>query len=325
MNDDFEQLCAAAYSPKILNIILFPTEQCNFRCKYCYEDFRIGRMESDVVGGIKKLLLNRISELSHLNISWFGGEPLLAQDIVFEILEYAKEIIGNRSIHFTSDMTTNGYLLSSDIFKRLIMAGVNNYQISLDGISETHDTLRTLHNGGGTFKQIWTNLIKMKTCHYEFSVILRIHISHLTIPVLSDLLSMVKAEFGGDHRFKIFLKEIHDWGGLNSGNIDTINEVQATIIKDQIIDNHKNVSNLQKHHICYASKANSYVIRANGRINKCTVALNQSTNDIGELLSNGQMKLDSEKAKKWLIGFERKDISILGCPQKEINSKYIVK
>lgn len=37
-------------------LILFPTEQCNFRCTYCYEDFKLGRMSNGTVNGIKALI-----------------------------------------------------------------------------------------------------------------------------------------------------------------------------------------------------------------------------------------------------------------------------
>ena len=62
-----------AFNPSHLNLILFPTEQCNFRCTYCYEDFEIGRMSSGVVRGVKALLDARIDSLTSLLVSWFGG------------------------------------------------------------------------------------------------------------------------------------------------------------------------------------------------------------------------------------------------------------
>ena len=61
-----------------LRLILMPTEACNFRCTYCYEDFRYKRMDDSVVTGVKRFLDLRASHLSQLEISWFGGEPLLA-------------------------------------------------------------------------------------------------------------------------------------------------------------------------------------------------------------------------------------------------------
>ena len=40
---------ASCLSNRRLELIVMPTEQCNFRCIYCYEDFRMGRMNSDTV------------------------------------------------------------------------------------------------------------------------------------------------------------------------------------------------------------------------------------------------------------------------------------
>jgi len=44
-----------------------------------------------------------------------------------------------------------------------------------------------------------------------------------------------------------------------------------------------------ENYICYASKANSLVIRADGRIAKCTVALNDERNHIGDLKPDGSL------------------------------------
>src|SRR2546426_838955 len=71
-----------------LHLILFPTEQCNFRCTYCYEDFAIGRMTAATVASIKRLIDRRLRGLRSLVVSWFGGEPLLARAVVEEISQH---------------------------------------------------------------------------------------------------------------------------------------------------------------------------------------------------------------------------------------------
>src|SRR5688572_26182612 len=72
-------------SDEVLHLILLPTEKCNFRCTYCYEDFSVGRMPSDVVSGIERMIERRAPGLRLLGIDWFGGEPLLARDIVEQV------------------------------------------------------------------------------------------------------------------------------------------------------------------------------------------------------------------------------------------------
>jgi molybdenum cofactor biosynthesis enzyme MoaA len=37
---------ASTLSNRIQQLILLPTERCNFRCTYCYEDFVLGRMST---------------------------------------------------------------------------------------------------------------------------------------------------------------------------------------------------------------------------------------------------------------------------------------
>lgn len=45
-----------SFNNKQLSLILLITEQCNFRCAYCYEDFKIGKMPPDVIEGIKNVI-----------------------------------------------------------------------------------------------------------------------------------------------------------------------------------------------------------------------------------------------------------------------------
>ncbi|HEY0232414.1 MAG TPA: radical SAM protein, partial [Dokdonella sp.] len=71
---------------------VLPTEKCNFRCTYCYEDFKIGRMQAPVVRGLKRLISNRAPSLRRLSLSWFGGEPLLAKPVVLEVGTHAYKV-----------------------------------------------------------------------------------------------------------------------------------------------------------------------------------------------------------------------------------------
>ena len=65
-----------------LELTLFVTERCNFRCTYCYEDFSKGRMRPDVVAAVQTLIRTRASDgLKELHLSFFGGEPLLAKQV----------------------------------------------------------------------------------------------------------------------------------------------------------------------------------------------------------------------------------------------------
>ena len=92
IEQSFERDCAAAWAEDHLHLIVMPTEKCNFRCVYCYEDFSIGRMKRAVIDGVKALIRRRVASLSSLEIQWFGGEPTLAHDIVCEVMTDAQEV-----------------------------------------------------------------------------------------------------------------------------------------------------------------------------------------------------------------------------------------
>src|SRR5437868_1889428 len=117
-------------SNRFLELILLPTEQCNFRCIYCYEDFSVGKMKKNVVEAIKKLILKRLDSLDIIKISWFGGEPLVAKDVVYEISEFILEQCARYpALRYVSGMTTNAFLLKENILRKLVSLGITNYQI----------------------------------------------------------------------------------------------------------------------------------------------------------------------------------------------------
>lgn len=57
---------------------------CNFDCPYCFEDHFAGKMseevQDDVVALAERML--EASGTKDLHVTWFGGEPLLAPDII---------------------------------------------------------------------------------------------------------------------------------------------------------------------------------------------------------------------------------------------------
>lgn len=309
----------------IFELILLPTEMCNFRCTYCYEDFKIGKMPNSVVTGVKNLLKQRIDELDRLNIEWFGGEPLANLKTVLDITHYAKTLSQSSACQFSSGMTTNGYLLKPETFQKLLTAGVTFYQISLDGPEKVHNKTRLRTDGAGTFSRIWKNLELMTSVKDDFSIILRVHITPENADFIPELIEKINHTFSGDNRFNIFLKAISDLGGPNSGKISTLREKNH----HDIMHNLSKLINIKQKnlpgkddapYVCYASKTNSLVVRANGRIAKCTVAFSDDRNDIGYINEDGTLTLNQKKLQPWVRGLISQNAKDLYCPLKEMPS-----
>jgi len=304
----------------MLELIIFPTEQCNFRCTYCYEDFSIGKMQREIIENIKSLISSRAEELKHLKISWFGGEPLSAKSVVYEISDYAQLESQKSGYQFHSSMTTNAYQLDCQTARRLINLGVSYFQVSLDGNQAAHDSTRRRLNGSGSFDKIWQNLIALKASDLNFSVTLRLHITPENYLSMPELINDIKSCFGGDSRFNVFFKLIADLGGGNSGSFDTLTFAKGQSVINELKKklNHEleviSLGHTMEPYVCYAAHPNSFVIRADGRIGKCTVALDNPVNSIGNLSAGGEMKLENDKLQYWLRGLYSGSTSQLQCP-----------
>lgn len=318
MNNASLEKFASLVSDKYQELIILPTEKCNFRCTYCYEDFLIGRMKKETKEAIKKLIDKRVPDLEYLYISWFGGEPLLAKDIVLDISRYANSYSQiHSSYRFDSGITTNGYLLDDKTLNELLSVNVRNFQITLDGPAEIHDKSRVKASGGKTFDKIWENLLNMKNSDLNFTVLLRIHYDTKTIYSMETLLLDLKREFISDKRFKIHPHEIERLGGPNDHLIqiltDDENKKATEFINFTLYENNY-VEPYEEPYICYASKPNSLLIRADGKIGKCTVALNDDRNNIGNINEDGTLTLNQNKIKPWIRGIYEMDHEILKCP-----------
>ena len=148
-----------------LHLILLPTEACNLRCVYCYEEFQYKRMEPHVIRGVKAWIERRAASLDRLSIGWFGGEPLLALDVIEDISQTIRCQVGQHpSCSYFADITTNAYLMTPSVFERLLDWGVTRFQISFDGPRDWHDRKRVRPGGGRTFDRIWGNLLDTRPC-----------------------------------------------------------------------------------------------------------------------------------------------------------------
>lgn len=350
---------AASVTPKFQELILLPTERCNLRCTYCYEDFKIGRMSAQTQRAIELLLERRTQGLQALRFSWFGGEPLMAKDIVIRLSRYAKKLCDERGVEFKGGLTTNAYHLDPQTFKELLAQNQDFYQITLDGWGAEHDEVRKFASGRGTFSRIWSNLLEMKKLDEQFEILLRIHVRRTNIKGLPVLISEAAKAFGDDPRFRLDFEHVRDLGGAGGATvIDGVSYEELGPIEQLLRDQYYRESEsfhgakvlpikvdrmvaeqkfsdaktsgesagsqrlsdiaVDGPYICYASRPNSLLIRADGRIGKCTVALNDSRNDIGSLNNDGTLTINNDKLRSWVRGFESLDEETLGCPLAQL-------
>lgn len=321
---DSETQLWRAVSNRQLQLIILPTEACNFRCVYCYESFSLGKMPREIVLAVKRHLTRRFQELQSLQLSWFGGEPLLAIDVIEEICAHVAELrVSHPQCGFSSDVTTNASLLTPSVFEHLCELGVNTYQISFDGAREEHDKRRIQANGSPTFDRIWGHLMAMRQSKRGFRAIVRLHLDAENVRSVERFIADFRREFTSDSRFTLFIRPVSKLGGPNDARLPVLDHDKALEIAHQLsLDCEKvgvpsrTMAKASKAPICYASQLNSWVVRSDGRLGKCTVALDSPTNDIGRLLADGSFALDAERIKPWIRGLGSRNTKELSCPMQ---------
>ncbi len=309
-------------SAKDLHLILMPTEECNFRCVYCYESFARGAMKPGVRQGVKNLAARLVPKLEAMGVSWFGGEPLREMGIVEELSMSLINSCREHGVSYSANMTTNGYYLNAENLRKLLACEVRSFQITLDGCPEQHDAMRVLKGGGATFDRIWGNLKVARQIQERFSIKIRVNFNQQTLEQLSPFLSLLHSELKGDERFSLFFRPVGNWGGANDGNFQVCDkkpgeestfEASRTAIR-QGLRSDMVYPFLRPHgSVCYAANPKSFVIGADGTLYKCTVALENENNKVGCLLPDGTMDLNQDRYALWVTSDDSDDPVCQSC------------
>ena len=147
---------AGAVTNDHLHLIVNPTERCNLRCGYCYESFTLGKMPQTIIAGIFNLVKRRAEKgLKTFQLEFFGGEPLVAWDIVETLAQGLSDICRHNGTEMLGGMTTNGVLLTRSRLDRLAACEVRSFQVTLDGPMAVHDRRRVTRRGEGSFAAVW--------------------------------------------------------------------------------------------------------------------------------------------------------------------------
>ena len=149
-------------------LILQVTQTCNLSCFYCpYANKTNGilqrnhsdkHMTFEMAKKAVDFFIERATSKNEISVSFYGGEPIIAFDLIKSIVSYLELNAIGKNVIYT--MTTNGTLLNDSIIDYLIKKQF--YVIfSIDGPAEIHDKNRKRLDGSGSFESAFGNLKKM--------------------------------------------------------------------------------------------------------------------------------------------------------------------
>ena len=85
------------------------TTDCNFKCKYCYEDYHNHyQLQEDTLIESLEFMMN-YGDKGKVLIDFLGGEPLLKKDLIYQAVDYIKNNYPKREVKYY--ITTNCSLM----------------------------------------------------------------------------------------------------------------------------------------------------------------------------------------------------------------------
>lgn len=290
---------------------IWVTNNCNFRCRYCYVPQYMKNMEQDtadkVIDFIKEMA--QLDEDKEIIINFHGGEPLLNFDLIQQIMGRCKKIFERKNLLF--GITTNGSMLTKEIAEILVDNFKYNLSISLDGSKEVNDFNRRHLDGSGTYDRIIDNLLYIKT----LDPYVRVRVTYNTKTVrciFNSIRHIVELGFKkivavpdftdenwNDKYVEILAEELE----LIYKRFYQIKDVDINIISDDI---------RRKKSCCHGGKK-SLNIDVDGNIFPCTWTIGNDE----FLIGNINKGIDIDKVDE-LLSYSLKDIrECSGCNLKE--------
>ena len=134
---------------------LYLTQQCNLRCPYCYVPHRGARMSKETAKAAVAKLIETASRHSYstLRIKYAGGEPLLNFSVLLAVHDAAKRLAKASGLKLEEVILTNGVLWDEEKLDFVAGEGLS-LGLSLDGDEASHNRMRILPDGRGTFREV---------------------------------------------------------------------------------------------------------------------------------------------------------------------------
>lgn len=314
------------YSPISMGLTLAPTISCNLSCPYCFEQTKPKGIMSLETADKLIDFINNHKDTKNISITWYGGEPLLAFNVIKYLLPKLYSLEDKKII--SHSMVTNGTLLTSDKFPLFHKYPLDSIQITLDGKEEVHNTKRFFLNGEGTFSIILNNIEKYCKEFPNTNISIRVNVDNNNSKDYLELAETIK------NRFKN--KRISVYPGILIANKGCENEQFFTSedhlkFQKEIWDFNDGGYGYPSLCIkgCTATTINSFVIGPTGEIYKCWEQVGDYNSIVGYISnkSNANNTLFNTYITKGLCFDDPKcqQCSLLpicsgGCPRKRVDN-----
>ena len=180
-------------------LCLHIAHDCNLACRYCFAEEgeyhgRRALMSYEVGKKALDFLIANSGNRQHLEVDFFGGEPLMNWNVVKQLVEYGRsqEKEHNKKSRFA--LTPNGVLVNDEIME-FCNREMSNVVLSLDGRKEVNDKMRPFRNGTGSYDLIVPKFQKFAESRGDRDYFVRGTFTHENLDFSKDVLHFADLGF----------------------------------------------------------------------------------------------------------------------------------
>jgi uncharacterized protein len=266
-------------------------------------------MPEDVQRELLEFIERAAKTIKGVQITWFGGEPLLGREVIFGLSEKIIALAGENNLDYTANMVTNGYLLAGhpEMVQKLKDSRVTAFQITLDGPPEVHNGRRMLKAGRGpTFDRVLEGIKLLRA--NDLKVGLRINVDRSNMDAAVGLLDILEAN--GLKDIAIHLGQVAaDTEGCKSFENSCSTREEFTVLNQdfrKVLWQRGFKAGQTPYYpgiayACLANQVNAYVMDPDGDLYKCWSEIGDKPARIGNIAGFRQRGREERmKEIRWL-------------------------
>ena len=200
------------YNSQVLTLTVAPTMDCNMACPYCYENRNKLVMSKETQKNLIQFVrahFDRYPEIKIFGVAWYGGEPLMQKEVIFNLSEKFIEICKEKGIDYSASITTNGVFLDTETSRHLVeKCGIVTAQVTIDGMRNTHNKRRLLINGEDSFDIIINNI---ENCDKRLRIGIRVNVDRENFEEVETLTKFFIGEKGWVQNPSFYFAPVEDF------------------------------------------------------------------------------------------------------------------
>lgn len=229
--------------PGYVGYTILPTTACNARCAYCFEQgIAFETMTDEVVEQTIRYIHATRRKDETISLHWFGGEPLMAEQIIERICTAMREV----EVSYTSGIVTNGSLMNEELARKAKEEwNLTKAQITLDGREERYCEIKHyIAFPGSPYKAVLNGIHAM--LDQGISVTIRLNVDDANLDEMIALTDELEEEFRQEGRISMYCHSIFAEEGMEYQNEEGFYEKMETLNERLYAFNRSRRENIQK-------------------------------------------------------------------------------